>query len=566
MRTSSLRRSTFLTAATVISLCSPRVLAFGNAGAFVKSCFGRVSTRSKTQMAASLSPAEVTEAYTDLVSRLRRSSHLEGIGGLLGWDQQTMMPQGAEEARAKQQAALAAVIHEAKTDPAVGELLKKLKPHSSSLPPFDAANLRIASERFDQTSRMSSALAARQAELESRAYGAWTRARAESDWGAFAPTLAEVFEMQREICSTTKPDMPVYDAAIDMFDPKMTAPRIKEIFDQVKAELAPLISSIAAKVEADPSLHEVPAPLQGGPEWDTKKQDELCREIASAIGFDFEKGRMDVSVHPFTGGSHTTDVRITTRYSEGNWVEGVAGTIHECGHAMYEQGRPAEQGDLPVSEALGMASHESQSLLWERMVGQSLPFWKWATPIVHKYFPHTKSCTPEDFYRAVNHVRPSLIRVDADEVTYPLHVILRFELEKGVLDGELSVDELPALWDQRMKDYLGVVPPSAKEGVLQDVHWPSGAIGYFPSYTLGAMMANQIYQAAKDNIEDLEDKISKGQFTELKEWLNVNIHSQGSLHQSADDLLLAATGKRLDPKLFSDYLKGKYCEIYRLTL
>ena len=262
----------------------------------------------------------------------------------------------------------------------------------------------------------------------------------------------------------------------------------------------------------------------------------MCKEIAGAIGFDFERGRMDVSVHPFTGGSHPSDVRITTRYSEDNWIEGIAGTIHECGHAMYEQGRSHGQMDLPASQALGMATHESQSLLWERMVGQSRAFWIWVTPIVHKYFPHTKDCTPEDFYRAVNIVTPSLIRVDADEVTYPLHVIVRFELERALFSGEMSVDDLPKAWNEKMEAYLGVTPPSDKEGVLQDVHWSGGAFGYFPSYSLGAMIATQLYYKAREDIGDLEGQIARGEFKELRAWLNANIHESGSVHPSADEV------------------------------
>lgn len=507
---------------------------------------------------------DTTATYNELASKLKKTAALEGTMGLLGWDEQTMMPTGAEQARGQQKAVLAGILHETKTDPAIGKLLQQLDPASPELDQFQAATVRIAKEKFEQNARMSSELASKAAELTSRAYGAWTRARAEADFPSFAPLMKEVFELTKEMNAVTKPDMHVYDAAIDNFDPKMKSARIATIFDEVKAHLTPLISSIASKVEADPKLHEVPPALQGGPNWDPVKQAAMCKEIAEAIGFDFTRGRMDVSVHPFTGGSHMTDVRITTRYSSENWIEGMAGTIHECGHAMYEQGRPVKYMDLPVSDALGMATHESQSLLWERMVGQSLAFWKWATPIVHKYFPHTKDITPEEFYRVVNIVKPSLIRVDADEVTYPLHVILRFEIEKGIFDGTLKVEDLPQLWDSKMKEYLGVVPPSTKEGVLQDVHWPSGAIGYFPSYTLGAMMASQIFEAAQREIPDLEKKIEQGKFLELRDWLNQRVHSQGSRPESADDLLQEVTGKRLDPNVFVSYLKSKYSSIYKL--
>jgi len=483
--------------------------------------------------------------------------------GLMGWDEQTMMPIGAEEARANQKAALAGVVHEAKVDPKIGQLIAALE-GAQDLTLVQKANLREAKTSFARNTRLSTELASKMAQLESEGYSAWVRARESGDYGAFQPMLMEILELRKTMLALTKPEMTLYNAAIDDFDPRMEASRLTEIFDSVKHDLTPLIKNIAAKSAAQPDLQKVKPALRGGAEWDPAKQAEMCKEIAQAIGFDFERGRMDVSVHPFTGGSHPSDVRITTRYSEENWIEGIAGTIHECGHAMYEQGRSKSQLDLPASEALGMATHESQSLLWERMVGQSRSFWVWATPIVHKYFPHTKDCTPEDFYRAVNIVKPSLIRVDADEVTYPLHVIVRFELERALFDGSIDMAELPKAWDDKMEAYLGVRPPSNKEGVLQDVHWSGGAFGYFPSYSLGAMIATQLFDKAKEDIADLEGKIAKGQFLELKTWLNTNVHESGSTHPSADELLEAVTGSKLKPEIFVRYLNSKYTDIYGL--
>ncbi len=397
---------------------------------------------------------EVKESCDKLTEKLRTISHLEGIMGLLGWDEQVMMPAGAETARGKQKAALALTIHEAKIDEEIGKLIRTIESSGAQLDEVMQANLREAKLRFERNRRMPSSLASRAAELETTAYGIWVKAREQSDFAMFAPVLNETIELRKQICRITKPDMDLYDAAIDSFDPRMTAKRITEIFDEVKVHLPPLIRRINERVAERPDLQvfvehpsfyccpvvlrsagvssivifthptapmrpqEIPAALRGGPEWDPERQAAMCREIAAALGFDSERGRMDVSIHPFTGGSHPTDVRITTRYSADNWLEGLAGTIHECGHAMYEQGRPAgpAAGDLPAGEALGMAVHESQSLLWERMVAQGLPFWRWAAPVVHRHFPHTQGCSPEDFYRAVNLVRPSLIRVDADEV------------------------------------------------------------------------------------------------------------------------------------------------------
>jgi len=510
------------------------------------------------------SSTDVKEEYQQLCAKLRTISHLEGTMGLLGWDEQTIMPSGAEEARGRQKAALAGVLHQAKVDAEIGELVKSIERNIGELSTVEKANLREAKEKFEQNSRMSAELASKAALLESQTYQAWVRAREEGDFKAFSPHLTAMIDLRKEIVRATKPDLDLYDGAIDSFDPGMPAARIEVLFQELKEGLTPMIREIAEKVAANPEFNTIPAPLRGGPEWDPAKQALMCREVAEAIGFDFGRGRMDVSVHPFTGGSHPSDVRITTRYSEENWMEGVMGTIHECGHAMYEQGRSGEQLDLPVSEALGMATHESQSLLWERCVGQSRPFWRWATPIVHRYFPHTAACTPEDFYRAVNVVKPSLVRVEADEVTYPLHVALRFEIEQGLFQGSLKVDDLPATWNAKMESYLGVLPPDDKLGVLQDVHWSMGALGYFPSYTLGAMMAAQIYDKATVDIPELEQRLEQGDFLPLKAWLNQRIHTQGSVHASADALIEDVTGKKLDPQIFLKYLESKYKDIYKL--
>lgn len=340
------------------------------------------------------------------------------------------------------------------------------------------------------------------------------------------------------------------------------AERLNEVFGAVKTELVPLIKAIQeSRVNRE---YRVPAALQGGENWSVEAQKAICREFAEAIGFDFSKGRFDVSVHPFTGGSHPTDVRITTRYSAENWQEGVGGTVHEVGHALYEQGRSEEYVDLPVSRSLSMGVHESQSLFWERMIHQSREFWEWATPLMHKHFPHTRGCTPDDFYRAVNRVEPGLIRVDADEVTYPMHIILRFELESGIMSNRIALDDLPRLWNQKMKSSLNVDVPNNAKGVLQDVHWAVGAVGYFPSYTLGAIIAAQLFQRLEQEMPDVRDKIRRGDFKPIREWLQRKIHTVGSLYPSPDELLVHATGRPMDPSIFVNYLKTKYAALYGL--
>lgn len=270
-----------------------------------------------------------------------------------------------------------------------------------------------------------------------------------------------------------------------------------------------------------------------------------------------------MSVHPFTGGAGPDDVRITTRYSTENPFEGIMGTVHESGHAMYEQGRNGKYDGLPVSDALSMGAHESQSLFWERMIGQSVGFWEAVLPQIHDKFPHTKDATADDLFFAVNQVNRSLIRVDADELTYPFHIMLRFELEKKLMNGTLDVADLPKAWNEGMKQYIGIDVPTDSKGCLQDIHWPSGAFGYFPSYSLGAMTAAQIYKYLENKaMPDIEEKIRSGQFSDIRDWLQTEIHKTGSLYPSLDKLLEKVTGEPLNPKYFLEYLEGKYSKVY----
>merc|ERR1719446_941286 len=313
-----------------------------------------------------------------------------------------------------------------------------------------------------------------------------------------------------------------YDGALDQFERGMTASRL---------------DAIIAKKAAEPECDAPHPALAFGAQWTVAEQEKLCREVAADMGYSFENGRMDVSTHPFTGGAGPTDVRITTRFSD-NWAEGFGATVHETGHALYEQGRDlSEEGaGLPSSAALSMGTHESQSLLWERMVLQSRPFWDYVTPKFHERFPFTKEASAEDFYRSYNRVSPGRIRVEADEVSYPLHVVLRYEIERSLFKGDLEIEQIPQLWKDRMKSDLGVEVPDDAQGCLQDIHWSFGAVGYFPSYTLGAIAAVQIFEAAQRDIgeESLSKSIAAGEFKPLREWLREKIHKRGSVLASPD--------------------------------
>lgn len=332
---------------------------------------------------------------------------------------------------------------------------------------------------------------------------------------------------------------------------------ITPVFDRLKQELIPFIHIIQEQVnQPDTSF------LQG--HFAVDRQEALARRISRDIGFDFEKGRMDVSVHPFCGGSHPTDVRITTRYKKSNFIDSLYAVIHETGHALYEQGRPYAWGDVPASESLTMGIHESQSLFWERMIAQGKPFCSHYFAAIREVFPDNfQNVTIDAFYRALNTCKPDFIRVEADEVTYPLHIILRYEIERGLFDDTMQVDELPQIWNELMQKYLGIIPPSDALGVLQDSHWSSGAFGYFPSYTLGAMYACQFYRTLLREQPDTEDQIAAGNFAPIKAWLNDKIHRQGRLH-TPQELVRQVTGESLNPDHFIDHLQHKYRDIYGL--
>lgn len=501
--------------------------------------------------------ATVAEDYAALAERLREVTALSAIGGVLGWDEQVMMPAGAASSRAAQQSALAGVVFQLETVPELGALLAKLTtdgktPLPALVDPLEAAVVRDAARGYRKRTALSKELAQREARLSSEGYQAWVAARKASDFAAFAPVLTQWLSLTKEKCAAIDPGKPVYDVALDAFERGMTSARLDEIFSQTRDGLVPLLAAVRSRGTAPDDSW-----LAGS--FDVDKQAALCKSIAVDMGFDLERGRLDVSVHPFTGGAGPSDVRMTTRFKENDMFEGITGAIHETGHSLYEQGRlgGAFEG-LPVSDALSMGVHESQSLLWERMVGLSRPFAAYLLPRLHAAFPGALPAekTAEDLYAAINKVRESsLIRVEADELTYPLHVILRYELEAALLRGEIAVEDLPALWDAKMQEYLGVTPANAAQGVLQDVHWSAGALGYFPTYLLGAMMAVQVFQAAARALPTLDADIAAGRFGGLKTWLNEKLHSKGSLYPSADELMIAVTGEPLRPAVYLAHMK-----------
>jgi carboxypeptidase Taq len=502
----------------------------------------------------------MNQHYQNLALKLEEIAHLSGVMSTLGWDQEVMMPAGASEARAKQIAALAGVIHERMTDPALGDCLSELNERGGdAFNEVERCNIREAQRSYMLETKVPKRLVQELAELSSRGHGIWVMARQQNEFADFAPVLKRFLELKTGWAQCVSPDAEVYDANIDLFEHGTTMAVITPIFEYLKQELIPLIHAIQ-----DHSYQPDTSFLQGSFALD--KQEALARKISQDIGFNFDHGRIDVSVHPFCGGSHPTDVRITTRYKDSNFVESLYSVIHETGHALYEQGRPHEWGDLPASESLTMGIHESQSLFWERMIAQSKPFCSHYFDTIRAAFPENlRSATVDSFYRAINTCKPDFIRVEADEVTYPLHIILRYEIEKGLFEGAMQVNDLPHIWNELMQKYLGITPPTDTLGVLQDSHWSGGAFGYFPSYTLGAMYACQFYQTLLSEQPDTESNIAKGNFAPIKDWLNEKIHRPGRLY-TPQELVRRVTGEALNAGYFVDYLKSKYSEIYGLTL
>jgi carboxypeptidase Taq len=499
-----------------------------------------------------------SDSYQKLTGRLEELTSLNGIAGILHWDQEVIMPSGGVGFRAKQMSTLAGILHEKSTDPAIGDWLSDLEGQAvDEFDSYQAANIREAKRDYEREVKVPKKLAQEMAELSATGRQVWVKARQENRFEDFAPNIKRWIELRKEWACHVEPEKTVYDANIDAYERGGSTEKFEKIFEKVKKELIPLVKAIEENgKEPDSSF------LDG--DFPTEKQKELGQQISEDIGFAFDKGRMDVSVHPFCGGSHPTDVRITTRYRSDNFVESLYAVIHETGHGLYEQGRMERDRDLPVSEHLSMGIHESQSLFWERMIAQSESFCHCYLPKFKEAFPEKlKDISVKKFYEGINLSEPSMIRVEADEVTYPLHIILRFEIEKGLFDGSMSPDDLPEIWNDKMETYLGIRPKTDTEGVLQDIHWSMGSFGYFPSYTLGAMYACQFFNTLKKQDTGIEDKIKLGNFTDIKKWLNESIHQKGRLY-STDDLVTQVTGEPLNPDYFIKYLKDKYSNIYQL--
>lgn len=491
-------------------------------------------------------------AYSNLSAHFGRIAALSNAVGILQWDNDVMMPKGAAGTRAESMALLHVLRHGMTTDQRIGDWLAQAD-DDGDLGDWERANLREIRRLWT----VETALPADLVEASSKAISAcemrWRQARAEADFAGLLPYLAEVLNLQRQIgrAKGEKLGLGAYDALLNDYEPGGRSQKIDALFDDLAAFVPGFTQEVLEVQARRPATPELSGPFP------IEKQRALGLRLMAAFGYDFERGRLDISTHPFCGGADN-DVRITTRYDEADFTKALMGVLHETGHALYEQGRPQGWLNQPVGAARGMSLHESQSLLVEMQACRSREFIAFAAPLMRETFGGAGPAWEDAaLLRRYTRVEPGFIRVDADEVTYPAHVILRYRLEKALIADEMALAELPAAWNEGMASLLGVKVPDDRLGCLQDVHWPSGGWGYFPTYTLGAMTAAQIFDAACTAVPDILPGIGRGDFSPLVGWLRANIHSQGSLLET-DALLTRATGRPLDAGVFKAHLKRRY--------
>lgn len=492
-----------------------------------------------------------------LKTRLAEISDLRYVVALLGWDQQTYMPPGGAEARGNQAALLGRLAHERATDPELGRLLDELEPLVAGLDPdSDEARLvKVTRRAYNKVTRVPASYVVELAQATSLGQQAWVEARQKSDFSIFQPHLEKIVALRRDYASFFPDFEHPYDALLDDFEPNMKAAEVKAIFEALRPQQVELIQAIAARPQVDDSfLHQ---PFDGQKQWD------FGVEVITKFGYDWQRGRQDKAAHPFTTFFSINDVRITTRVDPNFLNSMLFGTMHECGHALYGQGPAPELERTGLEEGASLAVHESQSRLWENLVGRSLPFWEHFYPRLQEVFPQLSGVSLEQFYKGINKVQPSLVRVEADEATYNLHIMLRLEIEMALLEGKVEVSDLPALWNSRMQEYLGVTPPDDARGVLQDIHWSLGMIGYFSTYALGNLISAQLWEKINQDIPDLTDQIRSGKFEALLGWLRENIHRHGAKFEP-QELVRRVTGSKIDPAPYVRYLGEKYGQIYGL--
>ena len=506
-----------------------------------------------------------TTSLDHLISKLREIHHLRDAAAVLSWDQETYMPEGSGKIRAEQLATIQTLAHNQFVSPEIESLLGSfidletgtlLPQHHDSLDDACQALLRETWRDFSRAKKLPSAFVNELERECSLAQQVWAEARKTNDFQRFLPNLERLVGFKRQEADYLEFTDTPYNALLDSFEPGSTVAQLRPLFAELRPHLIRLLDQIRnSPVQPNTSLLTQ--------SFDTTKQMEFGRLVLKQMGYDFQRGRLDLSAHPFTTSFHPTDTRVTTRVFETDMPSCLFSCIHEGGHGLYEQGLSPKHYGTPLGEAISLGIHESQSRLWENSVGRSQAFWQYFYPKLQETFPtQLGSVSIDEFYLAINRVTPSLIRVEADELTYNLHIMVRFEIELDVIEGRVEIDELPDLWNAKTQEYLGITPANDAEGVLQDVHWSFGAFGYFPTYTLGNLYAAMLFHQAKIEIPDLLNHISEGNCLSLKKWLNERVHRWGRQYSSSD-LIQQITGQPLTSQPFLRDLEEKFSNLYQ---
>lgn len=496
------------------------------------------------------------EKITYLKQYLAKIEDLGHVNSLLGWDQQVYMPQAGAEERADLLATVSEIEHNLSVSDELGQLLSELTPLTDQMDPDsdDACLIKVAQRKFDKSTKIPVDLVIDFSRTTAIAHFAWQEAREKNEFKLFQPHLEKIVELVKSMAECFKPYDHIYDPMLDMFEPGVKTQEVNEIFSQLRPHQVELIKIISQHPQVDDSFLKQ--------KFADQKQWDFGVLVAEKFGMTWDRSRQDRSVHPFTTSFGQKDVRTTTRIYEDLPMSALFSTMHEAGHALYELGFDPKHRRTPLSSSSSSGFHESQSRLWENVVGRSKEFWHYYYPILQSYFPsQLGNVTEKSFYKAINKVEPSLIRVEADEATYNLHVMLRFEIEKSLMEGKISVSHLPEMWNSLMKEYLNITPLNDADGVLQDVHWSGGMFGYFPTYALGNILSIQLWEKMNTDIHGLHDKIKIGDFGEILSWLQKNVHNYGAKYEP-NELIQKVTGSRIDPIPYVKYLNNKYSDIY----
>lgn len=497
------------------------------------------------------------QAYQELCSRVREGRLLASCADVLAWDERTYMPHQGSAHRAEQMALLARLSHEMLTAPRLGELLTEVESSElvRSSESDESAIIRDIRRNYDRAVKLPARLVEELARVTTQAQQVWAKARHDDDFASFRPFLEQIVALKREEAQAVGYKGVPYDALLDEYEPGATTQEITALFSALRQELVPLIAAITASPRK--------------PRWEVLERDypvelqrHFGRSAAAAIGFDFDAGRLDVTTHPFCSGTGPGDCRITTRFNPRHFNEAFFGILHEAGHGMYEQGLPRQEFGTALGSACSLGIHESQSRFWENQVGRSRPFWEHFFPRARQTFLDAlRDVTLDEWVFAINEVQPSFIRVEADEATYNIHIILRFEIEQALLTGDLKPADVPGVWKEKFTQSFGIVPPNDREGCLQDIHWSGGGIGYFPTYTLGNLYSAQFMEQARSDLPSLEEDFRRGNYSGLRAWLNEKIHHHGRRYR-AGELCRRVTGRPLDHRPLLDYLREKYSGLY----